>query len=572
MNSFFKKPALLFFLAVSAHAQTPDISAGHEMKRIAYSAKSGVEVFAEASGGKWCGDILSLKIFAQDETALSEPLLSGLMSKVALVLDNECPAAQQAVIDGYSNNTLVFQGSASHIDKWKPEKGTLKVKIRQLQAAAVNTSRTKDGFPVKQWAPPAGKQRIVAHIDEKTALEHRIYSKNKSCSILYTTDKPADKVKNWYISVGNNSCSENLIYGRAEVSVFNEKGNLERTLDGYFTEGRFTGRKNLSVVLLNRYGDGKNTQNLSFLIDSDSDLKIHYLGYLKSLRNPKTGFYSAWSGCSPFTIAAVTENEELFLENTVTENILRTAQSYADIFCQGATQMKFFATTVPQGIPGMDIPEPKKKKTDAAETDEADTRLIYSVVLERKPGKKWKVVSDKTQNLARMREAVRRTEEQREHQLMMVDYNELKKADYLGRLAYMNGVDRMDNLPAMLLAANIIQKPVRVNILVHISSLGLNKASADWPSELQLTETSGLLSRTGWHIVSGNVRPMTEPEKKEYKKEGLLTSGILELSAATACEQDGCGEVSDLIGLIRRRHDKPNWLPYHAPYGQGELP
>lgn len=51
MNSFFKTAALFFFLTAPAGAQTLDIQTGHEMKRIAYSAKAGVEVFAEAADG-----------------------------------------------------------------------------------------------------------------------------------------------------------------------------------------------------------------------------------------------------------------------------------------------------------------------------------------------------------------------------------------------------------------------------------------------------------------------------------------------------------------------------------------
>ncbi len=567
MNSFFKMVALFFFLTPVAGAQTLDIPTGHEMKRIAYSAKVGVEVFAEAENGKWCDDILSLKIFAQDEAAFEEPALNALMSKVAVVLKGECSAAQQAVIDGYSSNTLVYQGSASASDKWKPEKGTLKVKIRQLQAAAVASARPKDGFPVREWTPPAGKQKIMAHIDQ-SALEHRIYSKDKRCSIFYTTDKPASKMKNWFISVGGNSCSENLVYGRAEVSVFNDRDNLETTLDGYFTEGRFTGRKNLNVVLLNRYGANRDEQVASYLIDSDPELKIHYVGYLKSRRNRKTGLYSPWAGCTPFTIAAVTENEELFLEQAVTDNILRTAESFADIFCSGATRMRFFATTVPQGIAGMDMPE----NAGGSEGTDADSKLIYAAVLERKPAKKWKIASDKTQNLARLRENIRRNEDLREHQLMMADYNELTQADYLGRLAYMIGVDRIDNLPAMLTAASIIQKPVRVNLLVNIASSGLDKAWVEWPSEFLITQASGLLNRQGWHIVSGNLRAMTDEERRKYKKDDPFTAGVLELSAAAACEQEACGEVADLVGLIRRRHEKPNWRPYHAPYRQEDEP
>ena len=150
--------------------------------------------------------------------------------------------------------------------------------------------------------------------------------------------------------------------------------------------------------------------------------------------------------------------------------------------------------------------------------------------------------------------------------------NSIRDSDYLGRLAYMIGVDRIDNLPAMLTAASIIQKPVRVNLLVNIASSGLDKAWVEWPSEFLITQASGLLNRQGWHIVSGNLRAMTAEERKKYKKDDPFTAGVLELSAAAACEQEACGEVADLVGLIRRRHEKPNWRPYHAPYRQEDEP
>ena len=560
MNSFFKALFLFFYLASPVRAEISDIQTGHEMKRIAFSEKAGVEVFAEANEGKWCDNILHLNIFAQNDAALSEKNLASLMSKIGLVLKSDCPSAAYATIDGYSSNTLIFQGSATQADQWKPEKGTLKVKIQQLQAAAAKISSSF----LKKTPAASGNQKVVARVDSKTALEYRIYSKDKNCSIFYTTDKPAGNLKKWFISVGDNSCSENLIYGRAEVSVFNEKGHLETTLDGYFTEGRFTGKKNLNVVLLSRYGADKDDQLLSFLIDSDQELKINYISYLKSRRNPQTGFYSPWSGCSPFTIAAVTEREELFLETVITDNILRAAQSFADIFCPGTTQMNFFATTVPQGIHGMDLPSLPEKEDDLPAQE--DSRLIYAAMMERTPGKKWSVVSDRTQNLVRLRKNARMTEDLREHQLMMADYNELVKTDYLGRLAYMIGADRIDNLQAMLIASAVNRKPVRVNLLVNVASSGLDMAKTDWPDKLLITRTSGLLTRSGWHIVSGNLRLMTEQEKKKYKKTDLVATGILELSSAAACEQDVCAEVSDLVNLIRHRHEKPNWQPYHAPY------
>ena len=61
---------------------------------------------------------------------------------------------------------------------------------------------------------------------------------------------------------------------------------------------------------------------------------------------------------------------------------------------------------------------------------------------------------------------------------------------------------------------------------------------------------------------------MTSEEKKQHKKTAPFAEGVLELSSAAACEQEACAEVADLIGLIRKRHEKPNWMPYHAPYRQ----
>lgn len=253
------------------------------------------------------------------------------------------------------------------------------------------------------------------------------------------------------------------------------------------------------------------------------------------------------------------------MDGTVTNNILRAAESYADIFCMGARRMKFFATTVPQGIAGMDLPENKKGAED-------DPNLIYAAELERGAGKKWKIVSDKTQNLAKLRENARRAEDAREHQLMMADFNELTKTDFAGRLAYMIGADRIDNLFAMATAARVTGKPVRVNLLANVAASGLDKARAEWPSAFLITQTSGLLNRAGWHVLSGSLRPMTEAEARENNATSPFDKAVLELSSAAACEQEACGEAADPIGLVRKRFEKPNWQPYHAPYGQGGTP
>ena len=145
MNSFFKIFSVFFLFSPACLAQL------QEMKRIAYSAENGVEVFAESMNGQWCENIPNLKIFANDESVFSNEALAKLTGKVGIVLENDCPEAEQIAIDGYVNNSLVYQGAAEKIGKWKPEKGALKVKIRQLQIAAVNGDKNgaaADGGPL----------------------------------------------------------------------------------------------------------------------------------------------------------------------------------------------------------------------------------------------------------------------------------------------------------------------------------------------------------------------------------------------------------------------------------------
>ena len=552
LTAFFMMFSPTVCLAQSPEAAFPV----QQLKRIAYSAAAGVEIFAETTGDVWCEDVPGLKLFASDETAFDPAPLARLIAKTGAVLQKECPRAKQVILDGYANNALVYQGTASKADNWKPEKGILNVKVQQLQQySKQGKNAAKTPFSVQRWTPASGKH--TAKVDEKNTFEYPIWSKDKRCAILYTTDRPAETVKKWFIEVNDNSCSEKLVYGKAEVLLYNERGDLDNIAKGYFTEGRFTGMKNWNALLLNRYGYNKNLQNISYLIDTDFDLKIYYLGYLSSTRNPKTGRYSAWQGCSPFVISAVTENEDLFLQPAVTNNILRTAQSFADVFCPEASAMKFFATTVPRGIPGMDEPDSAHAETD-------NPNLIYAVSL-KKSGRKWQLISDKTQNLARLREMARLNEEAREHQLMMVDYNDLTKADYTGRLAYMHGVDYLSNPIESVLLSKIKGKPAHVSFLTNITHLGQKKAFADWPVDLRIDDAAGLLKNIGWYIVSGDL------SSDEKRKSADSFAAFLDLTAATACEKEGCAEVSDLVTLVRRRHDRPDWTPYRLN-GKGGRP
>ncbi len=90
-------------------------------RRIAFSERAGVEVFAEESGGDWCREQVSLRVLAKDEAFFSGPGFQRLVRQVGTrVLASECAAAQRAALTGVarSSKKTLFSGHAAKSEDW----------------------------------------------------------------------------------------------------------------------------------------------------------------------------------------------------------------------------------------------------------------------------------------------------------------------------------------------------------------------------------------------------------------------------------------------------------------------
>lgn len=511
-----------------------------ETYRLAYSKKQGIEVFASSLSGNWCRKVLHLKVIAQDKALFNKEEFNVLMKKLGTVITDECPVAIATNIDGYDEEKqLVYKATASQSSNWAVQK-----KAYPSQKTKNKNSHSKQtvyhSFSVGDWQPP--KLGSPVKIIGKNVHEHIVSTKDKSCSIRYNRNKSKKEMKGWHLSVSNNECPDKYLHGEASVQVFDDKGNIDGEGTGYFTDGYFTLDYRWNVLFMQRYAFNDEQQRINFLIDSDPNLKIHYVGYLKSDYSKKFKKYTKWHGCDPFIVSAVTENEKLFLDNETIEKLIHKAGKYTEIFCPKASEMSFFGTKSPLKV--------SKTSTD-------DPNLLYGTTLKKdaKSGE-WIFYPDEAINNVKSRENLRLENKRWKWGDAASDYKLLEKAGVPERLAYLHGIESLDNATAMTAASLIIDKPVDVSVFLKVSSVYNKAIIADWPIKITLTGASKKIKKKGWYIVSGSLS--VDSSKRNFNKP---LSAILDVKQATACEKEQCKEINDAVFLVRKRHSFPDWSP-----------
>ena len=514
-----------------------------ETYRLAYSKKQGVEVFANSLSGDWCREALHLKVIAQDKTLFNKEDFNILMKKLGTVIAAECPVAIVADIDGYNaEKQLIYKATASEANKWAVQK-----KAFPSQKAKKKNSKqlVYNSFSVGNWQPP--KLGSPVKIIGKNVHEHIILTKDKSCSIRYNRNKSKKEMKDWYLSVSDNECPDKYLNGKAAVQVFDDKGNVDGEGTGYFTDGYFTLDYRWNVLFMQRYAFNDEHQRINFLIDSDPSLKVHYVGYLRSDYSEKFKKYTKWHGCDPFVVSAVTENEKIFLNDETIEKLIHKAGKYTEIFCPKASEISFFGTKSPL----------KASNIDSLQTSADDTTFLYGTTLKKDTkSDEWIFYPNEAVNNVKLRENLRLENNRWKWGITASDYKMLEKADIPERLAYLHGVESLDNATAMTAASLIDEKPVDVSIFLKVSSVYNKAIIADWPIKITLTKAENKIIKKGWYIVSGSLS--ADSSKKNLNKS---LSAILDVRQVTACEKEQCKEINNAVFLVRKRHSSPDWLP-----------
>jgi len=112
-------------------------NAAESEKRLAFSKKLGIEVFARGNegGGSWCKEIVTLDMQAREGTFYESEPFKKLAPKLGGILAKECPTAISAMIKGTAEGAseLIFQGRMQKEKQWELEPQPI-----QPQSAALN--------------------------------------------------------------------------------------------------------------------------------------------------------------------------------------------------------------------------------------------------------------------------------------------------------------------------------------------------------------------------------------------------------------------------------------------------
>lgn len=312
---------------------------------------------------------------------------------------------------------------------------------------------------------------------------------------------------------------------------------------------------------------------LNFMVQSDPKLGIHYVGFLHNQG------YANYGGCRRLYIGAITENENLFINGDSILALIQTAGRYVRRFCPEASQFEFLSN--------------KSSTLDGEDTEDGSTMLFRATAtVDRKAGS-WTYDPDNAENgvlkrkiaqvekekqelqqreaekvAAENMEVLRKQQEQHkakqdriEQDLMAsADYAQLQDASLYQRVAYLHGVDQIDNPATMAAASLIANEAIAATVFVQVTDVEDKHALAEWPSSVDLVGNLKEIRKEGWYVISGSL----DAKEDKMDAKGLLIPSF-SVERVTACKKEYCDESKDILGLVRQRYKTPNWTPMQRP-------
>lgn len=526
-----------------------------DMRRLAYSKEKGLEVYASSATGSWCREALYLQMVTETPSFYGSEDFHFLMRKIGKIIDLECPAALAATIDGFDReNRFVFQATASEEKKWMVDEKDIQDFQSQTEAGLSQDGETiYRSFKVRHWMPPHLGDPIREYGD--TLPDRTVFTEDGDCGMRYLRRLSADQMEGYYLDVGDARCHGGLLNGKARVQVLDRDGQADGAGIGHFTEGYFTGSERWDVPLMARYEISPDEQRLNYLIEADADLRIYYIGYLESRFIPETGRFTAFHGCRPFRVAAVTENKSLFINDAAVSHLVTKAGSYAASFCPDIDEFLFFGVQAPRGVSGVD----HAPDTSDPEAWQKDENFMFATRVTRHPDTGvWQFSPSDTINRVRFLSQQSLESKRRKWGELAADYARLKKEDDLARLAYLHGVDRIDHPLRKGVESRLLDAPVSGHFLLRLKGAIQGEGLADWPTTMRLKQVPPSLAEGGYAIVSGNLTV-------HKHLLGTVAEPLLTIKNMTPCLEPYCRDAADVLSLVRRRHKVPDWSPDAPP-------
>ncbi len=527
-------------------------------RRIAYSKRYGIEVYAAGSGDKWCGKIIHLKVAVKDAAFFHTPDFPYVFTRIMHeVIDNrECPAAEVAGITASDiKEDKFFKYVAVKNDNWTPRE----VKNNEL-GIAIDTESLNDSeaFSVSGWKP---QEKNDINVVSDNVYEHVIKDNESQCAIRYVSPKSAERTKNWRISVEEkDTCKDFYINGRAHIRIYNGRNRLVARGFGHFSAGYYTDDIHFPVKFLDRYAYGMENQRLNYLIDTDNINKIYYVGYLRAEYKGKYDKFTKWHGCDPFIVNAVTDNVLLFAnDGDIDDTIIDAARDYAATYCPDASEMRVFGTKKPYSVYGVDMPS----FDEDDDSWKSNPDFYFGTVMRRNPDSgAWIYDSSETKNRIKHEEVIRQADKMSTYDSLSSEYYSLLKAPFIGKLAYMFNVPQLDNLNAMVLSSKLNgYDSVYISTMLNIAAADGFSSKSFYPIPMVNKCKGKMLCEQGWYLASGYLRAMTDEEKNVHglSKHDFVASFVPDKTMK--CSSSFCSEAKNVLTLVQRRHKGLDLMP-----------
>ncbi|WP_163831781.1 hypothetical protein [Spartinivicinus ruber] len=537
--SYVPKLALCIFLtAVFSLAH-----ASEKTKRVAYSKKFGIEVFALYQGKSWCNPIVNIELKANNPAIFKSPNISAFIKKIGAVLPTECEQAHQLNIQGKDQqNQLHFTAEASTKDQIAWQVTILKTAPTAVEPSqpTVPTAQPDTNTLVAEEAKPSKKTTVAAWQPPKSqppikysagAQDFEISTNDWRCKLKINQLNNPREQKLLVLKPQGLGCDENrLAYGQGVANISFYDGRTYEQLKGNFYLGYhfdYTVAINKKFLLHRSRIDKR--EALSFYLGELPVFDTQLIGVLFHTNQ-------GWS-FSNGAVIALTQNKSLFQNTRLIKQFEKAVSAKAAAISHATNNYNLYV---------MDQLELPIKQ---------DSNMMYSAQF-TKQNEQWQTADDTIKNYiaGNINQATQTALSQGSlASRIQQDTKRLKKAALEDRLTYLyDDVDKISN--PLLQAAQFFytQNKLKTFVLVKVNKVG-NPATVDWPYPIELHNTNNI-NKLGWFLVWGEVRG--NPNK--VSPSGFLIPQIF-VDKVKACEQEACREYNDVTHLVLERYQMTEW-------------
>ncbi len=412
-----------------------------------------------------------------------------------------------------------------------------------------------------------------------------ILTSEQGCQIHYITDKNVD---GWSIGGQLGECPDGWVDGYADITISNAFGKPVEQIFGHFRNGFWVGSKAIpfSVVGLSETVDNERALNVD--LDQNEEHKIQYIGQLRA-KKMADGSFDAFTACPTTRVLAVTENRDVFENETVQSELLNEAIHYAKTLCPEVNGIHFYGASVsdpsdkdifffaeidlglrqiqvkrlpssarkkaeserlarirvePSGVPIMKVtpirPESVTPRSEAEKNAEKIPEISETETIESSSKKSDINVAEEApvweteaKNPPPTAEVIP-TNSASHSETMVIGEPSVENDTNPSNVEETNKIV-VDAIPHLLTASRLLKKTVSGTAIVHVFRVDLSgQAWIDLPVPMK---ANGRLVQTGWNVVSGLFS--AEPPTRT-KKGGIPPLGTIVLTDAMPCSEDGC--------------------------------